>query len=121
MVTITTRQTNRKVSKRDIQLVDRTERVVTLTLWGAEAEGFDGSKNPVMAIKGAKVSDFGGVFGDGFVLMDHVSVLGNYSISILIVIFDQDNCCTVESLYYKPLNCRNLYNKDTILCPSVVL
>ena len=63
MVSITTRQTNRKVSKRDIQLVDRTERVVTLTLWGAEAEGFDGSKNPVMAIKGAKVSDFGGVFG----------------------------------------------------------
>ena len=31
------------------------------------------------------------------------------------------NSYTVEPLYYKPLNCRNLYNKDTILCPSVVL
>ena len=34
-------------------------------------------------------------------------------------------CCstpsTVEPLYNKPLNCRNLYNKDTILCPSVGL
>ena len=28
---------------------------------------------------------------------------------------------TVETLYCKPLNCRNLYNKDTILCQSVVL
>ena len=28
---------------------------------------------------------------------------------------------TVEPLYYKPLNSRNLYNKGTILCPSVVL
>ena len=25
-----------------------------------------------------------------------------------------------EPLYYKPLNCRNLYNKDTILCHTVV-
>lgn len=31
-----------------------------MTLWGAEAEGFDGSKSPVIAIKGCKVSDFGG-------------------------------------------------------------
>ena len=28
---------------------------------------------------------------------------------------------TVGPLYYKPLKCGNLYNKDTILCPSVVL
>ena len=31
------------------------------------------------------------------------------------------NTLTVEPLYYKPLKCGNLYNKDTILCPSVVL
>lgn len=61
VTSITTRQTNRKVSKRDLQLMDRSERVVQLTLWGAEAEGFDGSTNPVLAIRGAKVSDFGGV------------------------------------------------------------
>ena len=30
------------------------------TLWGAEAEGFDGSNHPVVAMKGVKVSDFGG-------------------------------------------------------------
>ena len=34
---------------------------------------------------------------------------------------DRKKCTTVGPLYYKPLNCRNLYNKDTILCPSVVL
>ena len=28
---------------------------------------------------------------------------------------------TVGLLYYKPLKCGNLYNKDIILCPSVVL
>jgi len=40
--------------------VDRSSRVVSCTLWGAEAEGFDGSTNPVVALKGCKVSDFGG-------------------------------------------------------------
>ena len=62
LTSITTRQTNRKVSKRDIQLVDKTDRVVSLTLWGAEAEAFDGSKNPVLVIRGARVSDFGGMW-----------------------------------------------------------
>ena len=28
---------------------------------------------------------------------------------------------TVRPLYYKPLKCGNLYNKNTILCPSLVL
>ena len=40
--------------------MDRSSRVVSCTLWGAEAEGFDGSTNPVVALKGCKVSDFGG-------------------------------------------------------------
>ena len=40
--------------------MDRSGKVVTLTLWGAEAEGFDGSTCPVIAVKGCKVSDFGG-------------------------------------------------------------
>ena len=30
------------------------------SLGGAEAEGFDGSNFPVVAVKGARVSDFGG-------------------------------------------------------------
>ena len=49
-----------QLSKRDIQLVDRSGKVVNLTLWGAEAEGFNGSSCPVIAVKGCKVSDFGG-------------------------------------------------------------
>ncbi len=40
--------------------MDRSGTVVTCTLWAAEAEGFDGSAHPVLAIKGCKVSDFGG-------------------------------------------------------------
>jgi replication factor A1 len=31
-----------------------------LTLWGKQAEQFDGSQMPILAAKGAKVSDFGG-------------------------------------------------------------
>lgn len=33
---------------------------VNLTLWGKDAETFDGSSNPVVAVKGARVSDFNG-------------------------------------------------------------
>ena len=60
VTSIITKTTNRKLSKRELNLVDRSGREVTCTLWGAEAEGFDGSNFPVVAIKGARVSDFGG-------------------------------------------------------------
>lgn len=33
---------------------------VTLTLWGDDAEKFDGTTQPIVAIKGAKVGEFGG-------------------------------------------------------------
>jgi len=33
---------------------------IKLTLWGATAEGFDGSDFPVMAFKAVRVGDFGG-------------------------------------------------------------
>ena len=63
------------MSKRDIELVDMTGTVVSMTLWSTEvsvsvshvlyhhvlqAEEFDGSSNPVLAVKGARLSDFGG-------------------------------------------------------------
>ncbi|XP_033126766.1 replication protein A 70 kDa DNA-binding subunit-like [Anneissia japonica] len=57
--TIMTRN-SQEVAKRDVQLVDDSERIVNLTLWREQAETFDASNNPVLAIKGAKVSDFGG-------------------------------------------------------------
>ncbi|XP_078679750.1 replication protein A 70 kDa DNA-binding subunit-like isoform X2 [Branchiostoma floridae x Branchiostoma belcheri] len=60
VTTITTRQTNREVNKRDLQIVDMSGKQVNLTLWGGEADKFDGSSCPVVAIKGARLSDFGG-------------------------------------------------------------
>ncbi|XP_071381373.1 replication protein A 70 kDa DNA-binding subunit-like isoform X2 [Centroberyx affinis] len=55
-----TTKTSREVSKRALNLMDTTGKVVTVTLWGEEAERFDGSELPVVAIKGARLSDFGG-------------------------------------------------------------
>ncbi|KAI3373746.1 hypothetical protein L3Q82_022341, partial [Scortum barcoo] len=55
-----TTKTSREVSKRALNLIDRTGKVVTVTLWGEEAEKFDDSGQPVVAIKGARLSDFGG-------------------------------------------------------------
>ncbi|XP_048374552.1 replication protein A 70 kDa DNA-binding subunit [Sphaerodactylus townsendi] len=57
---IVVKASNREVSRRNIHLVDMSGKMVSVTLWGAEAEKFDGSRQPVMAIKGARVSDFGG-------------------------------------------------------------
>lgn len=54
------RTTNKECIKREVKLVDRSNKEVNLTLWGGEAEKFDGSLNPVVAVKGAKVSDFNG-------------------------------------------------------------
>ncbi|XP_075575644.1 replication protein A 70 kDa DNA-binding subunit isoform X5 [Pelecanus crispus] len=57
---ITVKANNREVSKRNVHLMDTSGKLVTATLWGNEAEQFDGSRQPVVAIKGARVSDFGG-------------------------------------------------------------
>eukprot|EP00064_Thunnus_orientalis_P011748 superscaffoldBa00001730_g11779 len=55
-----TTKTSREVTKRALNLIDTTGKVVTATLWGEEAEKFDSSGQPVVAIKGARLSDFGG-------------------------------------------------------------
>uniref|UniRef100_A0A672GAF0 Replication protein A subunit n=1 Tax=Salarias fasciatus TaxID=181472 RepID=A0A672GAF0_SALFA len=55
-----TTKNSREVSKRALSLIDTTGKAVTVTLWGEEAEKFDGSGEPVVAIKGARLSDFGG-------------------------------------------------------------
>lgn len=59
-VTRLTTKSNREVSKRTLSLMDMSGKLVTATLWGEEAEKFDGSGQPIVAIKGAKLSDFGG-------------------------------------------------------------
>lgn len=33
---------------------------ISLTLWGLDAEKFDGTSQPIIGIKGAKVGEFGG-------------------------------------------------------------
>ncbi|KAE8622262.1 hypothetical protein XENTR_v10005168 [Xenopus tropicalis] len=57
---VTIRSNNREVSKRNINLMDSSGKVVSTTLWGEDADKFDGSRQPVVAIKGARLSDFGG-------------------------------------------------------------
>jgi replication factor A1 len=58
--TFTSRSTNRELKKRDVFLVDQSKTAITLTLWGSQADSFDGTNNPVVLIKGAKVGEFGG-------------------------------------------------------------
>ncbi|XP_068173511.1 replication protein A 70 kDa DNA-binding subunit [Antennarius striatus] len=59
-VTRLTTKSSREVSKRTLNLMDMSGKLVTVTLWGEDAEKFDGSGQPIVAIKAAKLSDFGG-------------------------------------------------------------
>ncbi|TDH14757.1 hypothetical protein EPR50_G00024150 [Perca flavescens] len=59
-VTRLTTKSNREVSKRTLNLMDMSGKLVTVTLWGEEAEKFEANGQPIVAIKGAKLSDFGG-------------------------------------------------------------
>uniref|UniRef100_UPI00358E7679 replication protein A 70 kDa DNA-binding subunit-like n=1 Tax=Myxine glutinosa TaxID=7769 RepID=UPI00358E7679 len=54
------KSSNRETTKREVQLVDQSNASVKLTIWGEDAEAFDGSGCPVLAVKGARVSDFNG-------------------------------------------------------------
>ncbi|GJQ76792.1 hypothetical protein Trydic_g15003 [Trypoxylus dichotomus] len=58
--TFQARSTGRELKKKEVTLVDQTDNAISLTLWGTDAENFDGSSNPVVAIKGAKLGEFGG-------------------------------------------------------------
>ncbi|KAG0321102.1 Replication factor A protein 1 [Dissophora globulifera] len=54
-------KTNRPVIKRDLTLVDSTGFTTRMTLWGNQAETFSVTgSNPVIAFKGATVSNYGG-------------------------------------------------------------
>lgn len=58
---ITARASGKQLTKREVKLQDKSGAAVSLTLWGNDAEKFDaGLTNPVIAVKAAKVSDFGG-------------------------------------------------------------
>ena len=59
MAEITTKA-NKQLVKRELTIVDDSEYSVRLTMWGNEAEAFEHQDHPIIAIKGAKVSDYGG-------------------------------------------------------------
>ncbi|XP_052075679.1 replication protein A 70 kDa DNA-binding subunit-like [Mytilus californianus] len=58
--TVIGKASQKEITKREVQLCDQSGMVVNLTLWGNEAQTFDGSGCPVLAVKGAKLSDYGG-------------------------------------------------------------
>ncbi|KAF7726530.1 Replication factor A protein 1 [Apophysomyces ossiformis] len=57
---IVSKATGRPTKKREVVIVDDTQKQIRLTLWDRTAEQFDGSGSPVIAVKGARVGDFGG-------------------------------------------------------------
>ncbi|XP_050350813.1 replication protein A 70 kDa DNA-binding subunit-like [Nymphalis io] len=55
----TAKNTGRLLKKREVTLVDQSS-AITLALWGNDAEKFDASTNPVIAVKGARLAEFNG-------------------------------------------------------------
>lgn len=57
----TARASGKELKKRDVVLADQSRTSVSLTLWGDDAVNFVGaSSNPVVVVKGARVTEFGG-------------------------------------------------------------
>ncbi|KAI8339707.1 hypothetical protein BC941DRAFT_372880 [Chlamydoabsidia padenii] len=57
---IVAKATGRPTKKRELSLVDDTQKQIRLTLWDRVAESFDASGTPVVACKGVRVNDFNG-------------------------------------------------------------
>lgn len=55
---IIARATNKELKKREVTLVDESNFSVTLTMWGSEAEEFNITGNPIIAIRKAKVGEY---------------------------------------------------------------
>ncbi|KAI0672914.1 replication factor-a protein [Trametes maxima] len=60
VTTITSKATNREMTKRELTMVDTSGFSVRLTLWGKQAEQFSADVNSVIAFKSVKVGDFQG-------------------------------------------------------------
>lgn len=65
---IVSKATQRTVQKRELNLVDRSGFSCRLTLWGKQAQDFSGGKDSIVAFKGVKVGDFGGLLLTKFCL-----------------------------------------------------
>ncbi|CAF1214168.1 unnamed protein product [Adineta steineri] len=59
MQTIVSKASQKEFTKRELLLVDE-KASISVTLWGQQAEEFDGSSHPVIAFKGIKIGDFNG-------------------------------------------------------------
>ncbi|ORZ25206.1 hypothetical protein BCR42DRAFT_463850, partial [Absidia repens] len=60
LVEIISKSTGAPVKKRELTLVDETQKEIRVTIWNRVAEMFNSSESPVVVFKGLKVSDFGG-------------------------------------------------------------
>ncbi|KAJ3196661.1 Replication factor A protein 1, partial [Irineochytrium annulatum] len=58
--TLMSKTTSKPLTKRDILICDESNFAVRVTLWGRQAETFNHQDQPVIALKGARVGDFGG-------------------------------------------------------------
>lgn len=58
VTTIITRATSKELKKREVTLVDESNYSVTLTMWGSDAEEFNITGNPIMAIRKAKIGEY---------------------------------------------------------------
>jgi len=56
-----TSRAGKELTKRELVVVDQSLTEVNLTLWGTHAQNYAETGNPVVAVKAARVSDFGGV------------------------------------------------------------
>lgn len=60
ITTIVAKSSQRELMKRDIEVADDTCMSVRLTVWGDEAKNFAEQTGQVVAVKGAKISDWNG-------------------------------------------------------------
>lgn len=60
LVNLVSKTTRKELKKRDVTIVDQSLTSVIITLWDTQAEDFDGSLQPVIAIKGSRIREFMG-------------------------------------------------------------
>lgn len=58
LTNLVSKTTRKELKKMDITLVDQSMSSMTVTLWDTQAEEFDGSLQPVIAIKGCRIREF---------------------------------------------------------------
>lgn len=56
----TAKTSGKEMVKREITLVDSSNAAIGLTLWGAEAETFDGCGQPIILVKNGRINEFQG-------------------------------------------------------------